>query len=254
MAAIDLLRLDDRALMDLRDDFESLSRPWRELAVLAACSGDTLDSLARLSLGERDRRLLRLRRALFGRRAEGESRCEACGERLDVSFDIGELLAATRGIDEEAERQVREVDGVNDRRFVEFDASGMTVRLRAADSGDIAAAVDDPDPELTVLTRCVEQVETISDLLRDSRVREALAAKLTEIDPAAEITLSATCPHCGASCDTPFDPAGFLLSEIVAYTDRLVDEVDQLARIYGWSEADILSLGPRRRRRYLELS
>jgi hypothetical protein len=83
-------------------------------------------------------------------------------------------------------------------------------------------------------------------------VRAEIVAALAELDPDAETMLAVSCPSCGGAHDTVFDPAGFLLTELAAYADRLMDEVDQLARAYGWSERDILALGARRRRRYLE--
>lgn len=248
MVSLELSRLDDRALMDLRDDFESLARPWRELAVLGACCDEPLVDLARLPLGERDCLLLRVRRHLFGRRVDADRRCHACGERLDISFDVDDLLGATEI--KRAEDTVR--SDVHRPTAVEFEAAGMTLRLRAPDTGDVAAAVAAPDPELAVLMRCIDPANDA--VLQDSRVREAIAVRLAEIDPGAEIALSSTCPQCGAPSETIFDPAGFLIAEITAYTDRLIDQVDQLARVYGWTEADILALGARRRHRYLELT
>jgi hypothetical protein len=35
---------------------------------------------------------------------------------------------------------------------------------------------------------------------------------------------------------------------------RLVGDVHALARIYGWTEADVLAMSPRRRATYLELA
>lgn len=267
MVALELSRLDDRALMDLRDEFESLLRPWRELAILAACCHQSAVDLAHLSVGARDRLLLRVRCSLFGSRVEAESRCEACGERLDLWFDVGELLAATEptGTDETRRADlpssptrgttaIASAAAADASTAVELETGGLRLRLRAPDTADIAAAIATPDPELTVLTRCIEHAEDVASvLLQDPCVRDAIAVKLAEIDPGAEIALTAACPRCSARSQTTFDPGGFLLAEITTYTDRLIDEIDQLARVYGWSEADILALGARRRRRYLEL-
>ena len=249
MMSLELSRLDDRALMGLRDDFESLPRPWRELAVLAVCCDEPLVSLARLPLGERDHLLLRVRRSVFGRRVDAEGRCDACGERLDLSFDISDLLHATDAADGTPDSNL---DGGSPWTDVQVD--GLRLRLRAPDTDDIAAAVSTSDPELTVMARCIEELDDANTLLQDARVRASIAARMSEIDPRAELTLTTDCPQCAARCEATFDPAGFLLAEITSYTDRLIDEVDQLARVYGWSEADILALGGRRRRRYLELT
>lgn len=237
MVVLDLSRLDDVALMDLRDDFESLPRPWRELAVLAQCCSEPAHVLARLPLGRRDRLLLQVRGHLFGGHVDAECRCETCGERLDLTFDLARVLAATS--DQEAHGELRRGEQV--------------LRLRAPDSADIAAASEHEDPEGAILSRCVEGGDA-RGALDDPTVRDEIARTLAAIDPDAEITLTTPCPGCGATAEHVFDPAGFLLAEIVAHTDRLLAEVDQLARVYGWNESDILALGPRRRRRYLEIT
>jgi hypothetical protein len=238
MVALDFSRLHDSALMDLRDDIDSLSRPWRELAVLAECAGAPMATLAQLPLGSRDRLLLEVRAHLFGRRVDAEMRCDRCGERLDLSFDAGGMLGAADG-------------SLDDRELVH---GSMRLRLRLPDSTDVAAACLAPDAEDVMLSRCVDEPAFDVAALRDSDLRTAIAHRLAELDPQAELRLTSTCPACAATCDTLFDPAGFLLAEIVAYTDRLLSEVDQLARAYGWRESEILALGTRRRRRYLEMT
>jgi hypothetical protein len=44
-----------------------------------------------LSVGERDRRLLALREALFGARFEAVANCPACGLRLETEFDVTDV-------------------------------------------------------------------------------------------------------------------------------------------------------------------
>ena len=61
-----------------------------------------------------------------------------------------------------------------------------------------------------------------------------------------------TCPYCGAACDVDVDVEGTLVGLLARERDRLVSDVDRLARAYHWSEADILALSPQRRRLYLQ--
>jgi hypothetical protein len=81
----------------------------------------------------------------------------------------------------------------------------------------------------------------------------ALAAEMAARDPQAEILLDLTCPACGTPWQALFDVAAFFWAEVAAEAKRLLREVDALARAYGWREADILALSPRRRQAYLEL-
>ena len=95
-------------------------------------------------------------------------------------------------------------------------------------------------------------VEATADDLPDDLLA-ALAAEMSARDPQAEVLLDLTCPACGARWQTVFDIAAYFWAELTAEAKRLLREVDALARAYGWCEADILALSPRRRQAYLEL-
>jgi len=76
---------------------------------------------------------------------------------------------------------------------------------------------------------------------------------MLEADPRAEITIRLTCPACSHEWDLLFDIADFFWTEIAAKGHRLLREIDVLARAYGWTEREILSLSAQRRQTYLEL-
>ena len=63
-----------------------------------------------------------------------------------------------------------------------------------------------------------------------------------------------TCLGCGHPWQPLFDIATLLWTELTNLARSLIEEVDALASAYGWSERDILALGGRRRRAYLELA
>ncbi len=95
---------------------------------------------------------------------------------------------------------------------------------------------------------------------QDDKVRElsaetieTLSRAMLEADPQAEITLRLTCPACAHEWDLLFDIAEFFWREISAQAQRLLREIDALARAYGWSEREILSLPAQRRQTYLEM-
>jgi hypothetical protein len=50
------------------------------------------------------------------------------------------------------------------------------------------------------------------------------------------------------------DPGEFLWSKVNLQAHRLLQDVHLLARAYGWTESDVLRLGPGRRQAYLELA
>jgi len=80
-----------------------------------------------------------------------------------------------------------------------------------------------------------------------------LVTQIAALDPRARIELDLSCANCGHSWQTVFDIAGFLWAEINAWAPRTLRDVHTLARAYGWREADILGMSPRRRQSYLEL-
>ena len=222
---------DDAAVLDAWERASALERPWRELALLALAGSASPDDDARLPVGERDRRLLGLRTLLFGRWIPCETRCSACDERLELELDGDALAAAppTSG---------------DDRRVLEHG-----VRVRPPSSADIAAAIGADDPTATILDRCI--APRPSSL--PSRARAAAIRRMAELDPAAEVWLEATCPACGSTMTLLLDPAAIVVEEVDRHARRVLREVDQLARAYGWREPDVLALGRARRRAYLGL-
>ena len=84
-------------------------------------------------------------------------------------------------------------------------------------------------------------------------VMEAVTNRMAQADPQADVQLAIRCPNCGHQWEAPFDIGSFLWTEIHACAMRLLREIHALASAYGWREADILALSPRRRQAYLEL-
>ena len=222
---------DDTALLEAWERSSALERPWRELALLELTREASADDVARLPVGERDRRLLSLRLSLFGRWIPCETQCGACGERLELELD-GERLAAVPDAPSDA--------GLVDRG---------EMRVRPPDSTDIAAAMGSDDPVAALLERCAEtESAAISE-----EARAAAIDRMAKLDPGAELWLEASCPACGASWTVLLDPASIVVEEVDRHARQVLREVDQLARAYGWREPDVIALGPARRRAYLAL-
>jgi hypothetical protein len=79
-----------------------------------------------------------------------------------------------------------------------------------------------------------------------------LADYLDDAEDPAEILIDMRCPACACSWQIEFDIASYFYSELTALARRLLEEVHILASAYGWSERDILTMPPGRRRFYLE--
>jgi hypothetical protein len=218
----------------------------RSLALLAAAMPEaSWDELAALPVGRRDALLLELRWRSFGSLVEAHAPCSACGETMEIELEIRDLLDRA---------------GDTDDTEIELEMDGWEIRCRLPDSRDLAAVVgcaDDQEGRGLLLDRCVTRAlrngndHSATEL--PPQVIDELSQRLEAADPLAVIEIQATCPECGHGDSELLDAGSLVWSEVRTEADRLLREVDVLARRYGWTEDEVLALGPRRRRAYLEL-
>lgn len=234
-------------LLSVWENGGALSAPRRALLLLgSAAPGATPEELGRLPVGRRDELLLRLRAAAFGPRIEATAACPTCGEKLEMAFSTDELRSP----------------GASDScapLTLEFEDHSLTFRL--PDSFDLVEMTSVPDlaqAESALLRRCVLSARAGARVVSADElpapVVTALAARLAEADPQADVRLSLACPACAHRWEEPFDIVTFFWREIEAWAVRILREVHTLAAAYGWSESEILALSPARRRLYLELA
>lgn len=235
LSAADLLRAWDAGQRQYQ---------WeRALNFLAlACPGRTRSDLAQVSLGERDRLLLDLRRSFFGEDIEGLVDCPLCGEHLQLLLRTADLMAP-RG-----------------RPPGPYENSGRRVEFRGPNSADLECLRDVGDMatgRAILIGRCVQNVMRggdqvpVSDLPAEL-VRE-LARELEEADPQDNVELALDCTACGHNWQQLFDIVAFLWAEVHGWALRTLYEVHRLASAYGWSEAEIIAMHPQRRQMYLEM-
>ena len=61
-------------------------------------------------------------------------------------------------------------------------------------------------------------------------------------------------PACGGAWQGVLEVIDFLWAEIRTRARRLLQEIDALARAYGWREAEILALSDARRGLYVQMA
>jgi hypothetical protein len=221
----------------------------RALAVIGAFSGAGQDECARASVGARDAILLRIYERLFGGSLDAFAECPACGERLEYSLSIRDLLAADSDVDLACE--------------ITLETGDVWLRMRLPNSLDLAAAAQCPDADAgrdVLMQRCLLEarsgavqipVSQLSSL--SSSVIEMAEDRLAQADPMAELSIDLKCLGCGHGWQVLLDIESFLWAKLAALAKRLLREVHVLARAYGWSESDILSMTPVRREAYLQM-
>ena len=62
------------------------------------------------------------------------------------------------------------------------------------------------------------------------------------------------CPSCSWHMDAALDPGVLLWDDVQASVRGMLGQVHALARAYGWTEHEVLSMSPRRRAAYLEMT
>ncbi|AQS66298.1 hypothetical protein [Streptomyces pactum] len=202
--------------------------------------------VADLPLSSVNTLLLDLRCGAFGDVLPCTTDCPACGDGLDVTVAAEELRPAAAG------GRTGEAAAVP--ATATLTTGGFTISYRALTGRDVRA-VDPtaPGARRTLVRRCVLSVSPPVDDLPDD-VLDALAPRLAELDPGADTVLTLDCPQCEHRWEAALDIADHVWADVSGYARRVLHDVHALARAYGWSEADVLSVSPARRRFYLEVS
>lgn len=236
----------------------ALGRPPvdQALVLLSLASPDcSLETMAQLSVGQRDARLLALREQLFGRHVTSVAMCPRCGQPLELTFDVDDLRQPAPALPDEPGGELS------------LTKDGYRVRFRLPNSADLASACELAEPGAArehLLSRCLRSVvrpgaddgdvEAASRRRLPTTVADAIVARMSEADPQADTRLEVSCPDCRHHWIAPFDIAGYLMREVHDWVVHVLREVHSLARAYGWREADILAMTPTRRQAYLELA
>jgi hypothetical protein len=232
-------------ILDIWEQGSGLHPIERALLVLSgACPEHTFEELSEMSLGSRDALLLKMRRQNFGDRLDAYTECPECHEQLEFTMSCGEFLGDAAAPDTTTKT---------------VSIEGIHYNLRCPNSYDAAIAADCRSVEAakrTLLSRCTSTFDGASldiEALPES-VQAGIAAELAEIDTRVEMLMDLACPSCGHKWQSVFDVLPFIWTEIRARARRLLQEVDALARAYGWSETDILGMSDARRALYIQMA
>ncbi|MGP1680172.1 MAG: hypothetical protein ACTS6J_23815 [Burkholderiales bacterium] len=206
----------------------------------------SFDATAR-TLGERNARLIELHARLFGREVALLSHCPSCGTVAQFGADC-DALAAAMPVAAEVQSQRLEVQG----HLIEF---------RLPDSADVAAAAGEKAGDefaQHMLERCVLSCtfgsESVSVRQIPVAVLDALSQRMETLDPCASVSFALACPECATRWDARLDVGQMVWQKVQAAAERLLLEVDALARSYGWTESEVLGLSSQRRAAYLQMA
>jgi hypothetical protein len=218
-------------------------RPVERALTLAALAHprQIRGSLDSVTTGERDRYLLHLRECVFGSIIQCVCDCPGCGTAIELEFDIAKIRFDSDAGGTQSEHTLTR--------------NGVVVRFRIPTCADLSATASMGSVEAIareLLVRCVIEVEGAEEW--PDWIPEAVADAILRIDPQSEVLIDLVCPSCAHRGKRVFDICSFLWAEVQNWALRTFNEVDTLARAYGWREQDILAMSSARRRVYLELA
>lgn len=191
-----------------------------------------------LTAPERDRVLAEVHVRNYGDRIQSEPRCAACGVRFDVDFRLSELIDSTwptpppRQFDVDDARCLRVPNGA-DELAVRRLAGSEALEALAARCTIARARGSQSSPAIPVAD---------------------MSALLEEAAPVLDLELGASCPECSAHNQLGFRIQSYLLQRLLAERRQLPGQLDRLARAYGWSATEILSLPRTTRIQLVELA
>ncbi len=217
----------------------------RALTLLAAaCPDKEREELMHLSIGERDALLLSLRQLTFGPQMESYAECPACGAQLEFNINIETLL-----------RDRHDAGGGEQSTKL----NGFSIRFRLPDSVDLAECINTTSGKASraLLQRCIVKATRNKKMVGIDEIPEAvvaaLAARMAELDPLADICIALNCSECDHRWEVLLDIQTFLWEELCWQVKQSLNQIHILARAYGWREADILAISPWRRQYYLDM-
>jgi hypothetical protein len=202
---------------------------------------------------------------LFGARVDGVLTCAGCGALMEVPVRLDELFEAVGSdpqpggdVDSGSAAEPAVATGAAPGADLDPDrepdpdpgAGRVTPGVRCPTARDMVAVAAAPDGVVELIRRCAPGLDphtlTPAEVRAVDRALEAVAA------PALPV-VRASCPDCALEVRAVVDAPALLWQRVEETVPRLLEDVARLAGAFGWSEADVLALGPRRRAAYLRL-
>jgi hypothetical protein len=227
-------------LLDLWEQGTALGPVERALA-LAGAAGAEVAVLRGRPYGRTNAGVLALREAMIGPDLAATASCPVCGTRVEFAVGTAGLRAQAATLDGGA-----------------VDAGEYVVDWRPPTPDDLLEAAGAAEPGWALRRRCLVVASAAGDPVDPATAPADLLdraeAAMAEADPLAEVLVGLTCPECGVTFESDLDLGSFVWAEVEARARRVLQEVDTLARAYGWTEGDVLGLSESRRSAYLQLA
>lgn len=233
---------------DLNIDFRQ-TRPQLTTEILSHCSADNLNQplaqtlLWQLPIGTRIEALLVLADMARAQPLSWHVRCRhsGCEVLSELELEINELLQIASSVPQ-TEQIATEIEG----RAVVLRLPTGEDQLRWISEGCNAASI------ATSLVVNPPVQSLLHSGLAPEQIAEGIDAAMDFRDPLVGFSLSVVCSQCGEPSEQTLDLSEAAVSRLWSVQAGLIEDVDRLARIYHWSEAEIVALPAWRREEYLQ--
>jgi hypothetical protein len=216
----------------------ALGKGWGErcLASTSLALGADRDEAAAHDWDDAQRELLRFSASRTGR-VDAVATCPHCAAMIDVDVPVARMALASSSSDDVTPLAARRVGRVH-------------AALRVPTVGDLidAAALDTPEEAQALLAERCGLGEV------DPEEWDAAITDLDESHPLLAASCAVACPDCGEEFEATLDPVELCWEAVDAAATEVIDDVVALATAFGWSEADVLAVPPRRRAMYRRLA
>ena len=238
--------LDAQEIIGVWERGRRASSHERALLLAELAGLDRSESNA-LAIGTRDAALAAERIARFGVRARAAISCPSCREGLE--FNVNFQAARELGFTQPGEGPWL------------LEHESFSLRFRLPSTTDLMAVAEHEKRGESGRAALLERIvldaarngDPVSPKVLPEAVIAAVEAEIERLDPISDIRFAQACPTCQYRFEAPFDIARFCWHELDVDARRLLQEVDLLARSYGWSESEILGMSRVRRLTYLEM-
>jgi len=214
----------------------------RHLSLLSTACSIPVSEAAQFSMGERDIRLLLLREWHFGYQLNNVASCPACGEKVEWEMTTRQLHL----------QEPRPEPNL----VFSLESQGYSINYRLPNSADMML-LSPFSHSYDLIKHCITSINgqqgTLDLSVLNDQIFQELDQQMAKSDPQANITFDLNCPACQHQWASFFDIMNYFWTEIDRWAKRTFQEIYLLARGFGWSENEILSLSPLRRQTYLNM-
>jgi len=198
------------------------------------------EQLLNMSTGARDGLLLRVRLQWFGPLVQSSTPCTSCKLPIEADLDLQQF---TPPLTLKAP-------------YSECSYKGKTIRVRGlrvkdeieyATRGLSGAKATSFILDKVIAKQCFDRQNVLKEIENDPAFFKQIEEHMEIADPWATVWLNLACQECKAEHSLLFDIKDILYNDLQNWFAEIMEQIHILARAYGWSEQEILSLSSQRR-------